>query len=101
MQIANQEVMYPATELVCFSMGKNGKLRYDGLMKTANVTESTYSREIKELTGEEYFALEKSNMPDKKDVLHTAHMLEFSGLKFQLAYEMRRIHKWDDIWEHM
>lgn len=76
MQVANQEVMYPATELVCFSKGENGKLSYEGLMRTANVTENTYTREIKELTGEEYLAVDKSNMPDKMDVLHTVQMLE-------------------------
>jgi hypothetical protein len=76
MQIANQERGYPETELVCFSKDENGGLRYDGLMKLAIITENTYTREIKELTGEEYLAVDKSNLPDKNGVLHTARMLE-------------------------
>jgi hypothetical protein len=93
MQVANQEIMYPATELVCFSKDKNGELRYDGLMKTANVTENTYTREIKELTGEEYLAVDKSNMPDKMDVLHTAQMLELYKSVKDYEEEDERFHR--------
>ena len=96
MQIANQEVMYLATELVCFSKGKNGELRYDGLMKTANVTENTYTREIKDLTGEEYLTVDKSNMPDKKNVVHTVQMLEMYKSAKDYEVEMAKI---DRFWE--
>ena len=89
MQIANEEVMYHPTELVCFSKGKNGELRYEGLMKTTNITEDTYTREIKDLTDEEYLTVDKSNMPDKKDVLHTVQVLELLKLKFNLRENWR------------
>ena len=96
MQIATQEVMYLATELVCFSKGENGELRYEGLMKTTNATENTYTREIKDLTDEEYLTVDRSNIPNKKNVVHTVQMLQLPKILKEHGAEMEAI---DRFWE--
>ena len=96
MQIANQEITYPATELVCFSKDENGELRYEGLMETAILTDNTCIREIKELTHEEYLAVDKSDLPDKKNVVHTVQMLQLPQMLKEHEAEMEAI---DRFWE--